>query len=53
VTRGPLWVEDALLGRVCGESYLGGFQQSDLRELCFLVGEGSLDPLDIAVGELL
>ena len=56
VTRGPLGVEpveDALLGGVCGESFLDGFQQLDLRELGFLVGKGSLDPLHIAVGELL
>jgi hypothetical protein len=53
VTRGPLGVEDALLGGVCGGSVLDGFQQLDLRELGFLVGKGSLDPLHVAVGELL
>src|SRR5918993_4458326 len=53
VTGGPLGVEDALLGRVCGGSFLDGFQQLDLRELGFLVGKGILDPLHVAVGELL
>src|SRR5215212_873100 len=53
VTRNPLWVGDALLGGVCGVAFLDGFQQLDLRELGFLVGKGSLDPLDVAVGELL
>src|SRR5215203_5565805 len=53
VTRGPLGVEDALLGGVCGGSVLDRFQQLDLRELGFLVGKGILDPLHVAVGELL
>src|SRR5215204_1020778 len=53
MTRGPVWVEDGLLGGVCRESFLGGIQQLDLRELGFLVSKSSLDPLDIAVGELL
>src|SRR5918995_2912229 len=53
VTRGPLGAEDALLGGVCGGSFLDGFQQLDLRELGFLVGKDSLDPLHVAVGELL
>jgi hypothetical protein len=53
VTRDPFGVEDALLGGVCGEWFLDGFQQLDLRELGFLVGKGSLDPLHVAVGELL
>ena len=48
-----LGVEDALLGGVCGESFLDGFQQLDLRELGFLVGKGGLDPLHVVVGELL
>ena len=53
VARGPLGVGDTLLGGICGRSFLGGFQQLDLRELGFLVGKGSLDPLHVAVGELL
>src|SRR5215207_781645 len=53
VTRNPVGVEDALLGEVCGKSFLDGFQQLDLRELGFLVSKGSLDPLHVAVGELL
>jgi hypothetical protein len=53
VTRDPFGVEDALLGGVCGEWFLDGFQQLDLRELGFLVGEGGLDPLHVVVGELL
>src|ERR671914_175464 len=53
VARGPVGVEDALLGRVCGESFLDGFQQLDLRELGFLVSKGSLNPLHVAVSELL
>jgi hypothetical protein len=51
VTRNPVGVEDALLGEVCGKSFLDGFQQLDLRELGFLVSKGSLDPLHVAVGE--
>src|SRR5215210_4140732 len=35
VARGPLWVEDALLGGVSEGSFLEGFQQLDLRELGF------------------
>jgi hypothetical protein len=53
VARGPLWVKDTLLGGISRESFLDGFQQLDLRELGFLVGKGSLDPLHVAVGELL
>src|SRR5215207_9050999 len=53
VTRGPPGVENALLGGVCGGSFLDGFQQLDLRELGFLFGKESLDPLHVAVGELL
>src|SRR5215203_1115443 len=53
VTRGPLGVEDALLGGVCGGSVLVCYQHLDHRELGFLVGKGSLDPLHVAVGELL
>src|ERR671913_104994 len=53
VTRSPVWVEDALLGGICGESFLEAFQKLDLRELGFLVGEDSLDSLDVAVCELL
>src|SRR5215203_7565735 len=53
VTRGPLGVDDALCGGFCGGSFLDGFQQLDLRELGFLVCKDSLDPLHIAVGELL
>jgi hypothetical protein len=53
VTRSPVWVVDALLGGICGESFLEAFQKLDLRELGFLVGEDSLDSLDVAVCELL
>src|ERR671910_3420214 len=53
VTRSPVWVEDALLGGICGESFLEAFQKLDLRELGFLVGEDSLHCLDVAVCELL
>jgi hypothetical protein len=53
MTRDPVWVEDALLGGICGESFLEAFQKLDLRELGFLVGEASLDSLDVAVCELL
>src|SRR5829696_5934806 len=53
VTRSPVWVEDARLGGICGESFLEAFQKLDLRELGFLVGEDSLDSLDVAVCELL
>ena len=53
VARGQRGVEDGRLGGAGGESFLGGFQQLDLRELGFLVGKGSLDPLYVAVGELL
>jgi hypothetical protein len=49
VTRSPVGGEDALFGRVCGESFLDAFQQLDLRELGFIVGEDSLDSLDVAV----
>src|SRR3712207_2728934 len=56
VTRDALRVEaagDARLDGLLGGTSLDGFQQLDLRELRFLVREGGVDALDVAIRQRL
>ncbi len=56
VAWGPLWVEaasDARLDGLLGATSLERFQQLDLRELRFLVREGRVDALHVAIRQRL